>query len=111
MPVFIPLSTPSVLFRQQVKNISIRMREIVATTALHPLRSMRGFNKVKADFVQAENEAYLCCSVMDESQSVESEERAISATHAVVTELVDLKNAANDLVEIETMENEKFWRF
>lgn len=111
MPTFIPLERPSALLRQQVKNISLRMREIVAITVLHPLRSMIGFNEVGANFAQAEGEAYLCCSVVDQSQSIESGERATNATHAVMTELVDLKNEARDLVDNETTGTEKPWRF
>ena len=102
MPTIIPLEAPSALLRQQIKNISFRMRDIVATTILSPLRSMIGFNKVEANFAAAEGEAYLCCSVMDQSISIESGERASNATHAVMTELVDLKNEASDLVDNET---------
>ena len=111
MPTFIPLGLPSALLRQQVKNISSRMRYIVGTTVLHPLRSMIGFNKVEANFDAAEREAYLCCSVMDQSQSIESSDRATNATHAVMTELIDLKSEASDLVENEATGTEKPWRF
>ena len=111
MPVIIPSEAPSALLRQQVKNLSLRMREIVATTILHPLRSMAGFNRVEADFAKAEDEAYLCCSVVDQSTSIETGERASNATHAVMTELVDLKNEASDLVDNETTGTEKPWRF
>lgn len=104
MPTLIPSELPSALLRRQVKNISFRMRDIVATTVLSPLRSMIGFNKVKAEFAETENEAYLCCSVMDQSTSIETDERATNATHAVVTELIDLKNEANDLVNNEKAE-------
>lgn len=107
MPTLIPLELPSTLLRRQVKNISLSMHKIVATTVLHPLRSMIGFNKVEADFTAAEGEAYLCCTVMDESQSIENSERATNATHAVMTELVNLKNDARDLVDNETTVTEK----
>mgnify|MGYP000937944267 CR=1 FL=1 len=68
-------NTPSTLYRRQIKNIVGRMWRLTTETALHPLRNMTAFNQVQKDFVEAENEAYLCCSVMD-TASIDNEVRA-----------------------------------
>jgi phosphoglycolate phosphatase-like HAD superfamily hydrolase len=107
----IAIKSPSALLRQQVKNISSRMREIVGKKAVSPMGNATGFTEVKAHFAEVEKEAYLCCSVVDQAKSVESEDRAANATHAIMTTLVDIKNEAVEIVEAEKVGRKKFWRF
>lgn len=91
---------PSALYRKHIRNIAARMWRLTTETALHPLRNMTAFSKVQKDFNNAENEAYLCCSVMD-TASIENEDRAHNATTAVMAEMVHLRNDASDLIENE----------
>lgn len=94
-------SMPSALYRQQIRNLGARMWRLTTETALHPLYHMVAFNKIQKEFGAAENEAYLCCSIMD-TASIRNEGRAESATTAIMAEMVHLKNNARDL-----MHNEK----
>lgn len=79
------------------------MWRLTTETALHPLRNMKAFNKVQENFIEAENEAYLCCSVMD-TASIENEDRADNATTSVMKEMVHLRNDARHLIENEPLE-------
>jgi hypothetical protein len=92
--------TPSALYRHQIRNIAAHMWRLTTETALHPLRNMMAFNKAQKEFDIAENEAYLCCSVMD-SASIENEDRADNATTAIMEEMIQLRNEASGLIENE----------
>lgn len=94
---------PSALYRKQIAHLSVRMHDLVTQTMLHPLRSMAAFHKAEKDFAEAEDEAYLCCSVMD-TASIHNEERADNATTALMQEMIHLKNDASDLIENEPNE-------
>lgn len=106
MTKMISSDAPSALYRRQIQNIVTRMWRLTSETALNPLRNMTDFNKVQKDFGVAENEAYLCCSVMD-TASIENEDRADHATTAVMAEMVQLRNDASDLIENEPNETLK----
>lgn len=103
--------TPSVLLRQQINNISARMRSIVTKTILHPLHNMADFNKARAHFTKIEDAAYSSCLEMDKSQSIGTEDNAIKATYALIHKLTDLKNEARQLVENESRSGNLLARF
>lgn len=100
MPRLMNQEAPSALYRKQIANIAARMHDLTTQTILHPLRSMIAFHKAEKNFAEAKDQAYQCCSVMD-TASAENEGRANHATTAVMTEMVNLKDDANDLIENE----------
>lgn len=93
---------PSAIYRVQIGNIAARMRKLVAQTIVHPLRDMASFNKTKDHFKNANDEALLCCSVMDNA-SIENEDRASNATTAMMQEMVHLRNDASGQINTSEM--------
>jgi hypothetical protein len=92
-------NSPSDLLHRQIKNISVRMQDIIARTILYPLNCMTTFNKVGTRFTEIQNEAYRSCSDMDKAQTIGMEDKTTTATYALVNTLINLKNEAKQLVE------------
>ena len=96
------IELPSALFRRQIRNITYRMDYFIDKMIFYPLHNMTAFNKASRRFAEVKDEAYLCCSVMDGSQSIEKGERATNATLSLMGTLVELKNEVTALIKNNT---------
>jgi hypothetical protein len=110
MSLLIQSAISSGLYQQQIGNISTCMQGLAAQALLYPLQSMTAFNKIRKHFLEVEDEAYLCCSVMDKARSIENEDRATHATFVLMAELIHLKNSASALIKNEPNETLLFRR-